>query len=108
LKAPYTFNGSLMHFPEKQWKDDPRTYLDPVWLEAEPLTYTLVLVEMRRGLPAAYFVWRELDSDVTYPMFIADMVDLIKRGSIKAGVVTATWVVSKRGQYYGIKATEVY
>jgi hypothetical protein len=115
VKAPYALDGSLQHYPESWFTGETemiggwplRKREGPYWLEAKPFTCTLVLDDMRRGQSAAYFMWRELDSEVTYSMFIRNMTDLVKAAVLDHGKVTGTWAVIKRGQNYGIKLVSV-
>jgi hypothetical protein len=116
-EAPYTEDGSLMHFPEDRydysgavrlqtgfgWKTPPRT-VGPDWHPNVPFAATLRLAETRRGRSAAYFIWRS-DDDREFPMFISDMLALVQSGVTIAdgGVVTTRWMVTKRGANYGIR-----
>lgn len=116
VEAPYTENGSLMHFPESSydftnavrmevgygWEVPPRT-IDPDWRPNVPFAKTLRLTETRRGRSAAYFIWRDED-DREFPMFITDMLALVQSGvAIAGGTVTTRWMVTKRGANYGIR-----
>jgi hypothetical protein len=116
-EAPYTENGSLMHFPDttwdyskavqaeegRGWKVPPRE-VGPDWRTNDPFTATLRLAETRRGRSAAYFIWRA-DDDREFPMFISDMLLLVQSGvRIKpGGMVSTRWMVTKRGANYGIR-----
>lgn len=97
-EAPYTDSGSLMHYVETRYGQQPN------WLPNDPFTATLWLVETRRGRSAAYFIWRAGDGR-EYPMFISDMLQLVKSGvTIRpGGAVSTRWVVTKRGSNYGIR-----
>lgn len=116
-EAPYSNNGSLMHFPEttwdyskavrledgQGWKVPPRE-IGPDWRPNDPFTATLRLVETRRGRFAAYFIWRS-DDGREFPMFISDMLLLVQSGvTIKpGGIVLTRRMVTKRGSNYGIR-----
>lgn len=117
IEVPYSSDGSLMHFPESTWdyseavrveeghgwKVPPRE-VGAEWRRNDPFTATLWLVETRRGRSAAYFIWRAGDGR-EYPMFISDMLQLVKSGvTIRpGGAVSTRWVVTKRGSNYGIR-----
>lgn len=75
-----------------------------IWLPNDPFEATLVLVNYERGRSAARFIWEDPDTSTRYPMFMSGMVDLVKGHRIEKGVATATWIVVKRGQNYGLEA----
>lgn len=114
-EAPYTENGSLMHFPEdsRDYPDARRTddgyvwgeprIVKPDWRPNVPFAATLHLAETRRGRSAAYFIWRD-DDGREFPMFISDMLLLVQSGvAIAGGAVSTRWMVTKRGANYGIR-----
>ena len=116
-EAPYSKDGSLMHFPESTWdyseavraeeghgwKVPPRE-VGPDWRPNDPFTGTLRLAETRRGRSAAYFIWHS-DDGREFPMFISDMLLLVQSGvTIRpGGMVSTRWMVTKRGANYGIR-----
>lgn len=114
--APFGPDGSLMHYPESRndytgakrlesgygWEIPPR-FVGPDWRPNTPFQTTLRLDGTCRGRSAAYFVWKD-DAECEFPMFISDMADLVKAGAtVTAGVVTAWWMVAKKGANYGIR-----
>jgi hypothetical protein len=113
-KAPYDRGGNLQHFPHDQsdwddtcgrqpdgsWKVPPQ--IPPDWRPNTPFLATLTLRGMIRGRSAAYLQWADSGGRV-YPMFLVDLVDLLKSRAVECGTVTAWWVVAKRGQNYGIQ-----
>lgn len=115
-EAPYGPDGSLQHFPTTSadysnavrletgygWEVPPRM-IGPDWRPNLPFTATMRLHETRRGRSAAYFVWHDQDGR-SFPMFITDMADLVRAGTVVAGgVVAGLWMVAKRGTNYGIR-----
>lgn len=115
IEAPYTTDGSLMHFPEdsrdypdaRQTDDgyvwgEPRI-IRPDWRPNTPFAATLRLIETRRGRSAAYFIWHD-EAGHEFPMFISDMLLLVQSGvAIASGAVSTRWMVTKRGANYGIR-----
>jgi hypothetical protein len=72
-----------------------------------PADYTfcaqLHLDSAQRGRSAANFRWIDRDHERSYPMFLTDMVELVKKHGVKpGGHVSGVWGVKKRGQNYGI------
>jgi hypothetical protein len=117
-KAPYDRVGNLQHFPQDEpvwddtcgrqpdgsWKAPPR--IPPDWRPNTPFLATLTLEGMIRGRSAAYFDWHDEDGR-SYPMFLTDLVDLMKSAHVvQCGVVTAWWMAAKRGQNYGIRLAD--
>ena len=131
--VPYTKNGSLMHYeqssyshhvdrdgnvishqqlvemtwPERQERGVRPVLDEPDMRPNDPWSGTLRLVDYQRGRSAARFIW-EADGDPegnkrTYPMFMTDMLDLVKHGVQPGGLVHARWDVAKRGANYGIR-----
>lgn len=89
---------------ELGWELQEYVYRDADWRPNDLFEATLVLVGMERGRSAARFIWEDPDTSTRYPMFMSGMVDLVKGHKIIKGVVTATWIVVKRGQNYGLEA----
>lgn len=113
-KAPYGRDGSLQHYPTSWWVLTGKSYEDrfgatipehrsegPDWKPVEPFEAILILDGLARGRSAAYFWWHD-NTRRKYPMFMKEMVDVVKRGTINKGVVSGIWTVYKRGQNYGI------
>lgn len=97
-RIPFNPNGSLMHFPGYNGGGANIEWRDNYEFEA-----TLRLDGMRRGRSAKYIEWKDNKGDAIYPMFIADLLDLMKHGSISGGVAVGRWTFTKRGQNYGIR-----
>lgn len=105
MKVPYR-DACLLHYPQDwySYEDGKPHCHSPEWREAEPFAATLQLDGMQRGRSAAYFMWRNVFSDATYPMFMKDMADLIQGGiTIQDGLVFAMFEPCKRGTNYGIR-----
>lgn len=79
-------------------------YKEIEWRPNDPFETTLVLVGQERGRSAARFIWEDPTTQTRYPMFMSGMLDLVKNHTIIKGIVTATWIVVKRGQNYGLEA----
>lgn len=98
MNAPYDKDGNLLHYPDTFYRHNGME-----WKDEGTFTETLVFEGQRRGRSAAYFVWRKQLTDITYPMFMKDLGDLIKTTTVDRGVVTGSWTVQKRGTNYGIR-----
>ena len=107
--APYDHHGALMHYPEDQYDygTDTRVVIKPDWRPNVPFRATFMLKGSARGRSAAYYLWEDA-AGREWPMFITDMTDRVRHESaLHAGVATATWMVAKRGENYGLRlATE--
>ncbi len=93
-KAPFTKDGSLMNYvgPGQSGIE---------WRDADtPMQMTLTFVEFKRGRSAAHSIWKDEHGN-EFTMFLADLQDLLQTGATKT--VTGKWVVTKRGQDFGIK-----
>lgn len=105
-EAPYDQRGNLMHYPEHGHRREPETGtyvpVPPEWRPISTFTATLTLTGRRRGRSAAYFMWSDQDGH-DWPMFMADLDDLISSATIVKGVVTGIWTVGKRGANFGVR-----
>ncbi len=79
----------------------------PDWRPNEPFHATLQVCDLRSGQSAKYVLLRPVAMPLdlrTYPMFIADLIDLLKTGHImQGGIASERWMVAKRGQNYGLR-----
>lgn len=75
------------------------------WRDNVPFEATLTIDSMRSGYSAKYTIWKD-EHGHTYPMFVADIVDLVRDSVIQNGTVKGKWIVRKRGQNYGVKFYE--
>lgn len=94
-KAPYTGNGSLLHWVSSS---------HDVWHPNEPFHASLEIYDMQSGYSAKYLMLRSRDNHArTYPMFVTDLADAVRNiPVIRDGILTARWIVRKRGQNYGL------
>jgi hypothetical protein len=108
LLAPYDARGNLLHWTDQKTgvnkEAKPGWGGSVVWQDNVPFTGTLTLGGVTSGRSAKYVTWRAPDGR-TFPMFVSDLVDFIHRhrGVLDAGIVSARWMVSKRGTNYGIR-----
>ncbi|MBI2030796.1 hypothetical protein HYT05_04195 [Candidatus Kaiserbacteria bacterium] len=94
-KAPFNKKGELINYAwvgqgEIEWRNAD-----------DPMDMTLHFAGFERGRSAAHAIWKD-EQGRRFVMFLTDLDDLINTGDpIKA--VRSTWVVTKKGQDYGIK-----
>lgn len=94
-QAPYDRDGNLLHYPQH--------YGGIEWRLNEPFTARMMLTKVERGRSAAYFIWIDQENH-TYPMFMTDMLDFLKRSELSEGITypDARWIVRKRGRNFGL------
>lgn len=92
--------GSLCHYGDRDYG-----YGDKVeWVPPFAFTATLTIEGLHSGRSAKWVTFREEASGRVYPMFIAELVSLIKLGNIEVGGhVTGCFKVVKRGSNFGIE-----
>ncbi len=100
--------GGLMHYAEKKiyCSDLPsdQRFAEPEWRPNEPFEATVKITGMRRGRSAKYLMCQDsADEKIFYPMFVADLLDLMPKTVILGGVVKGWWRVGKRGSNYGLR-----
>ncbi|GAA4209550.1 hypothetical protein GCM10022252_76230 [Streptosporangium oxazolinicum] len=100
-KAPYDARGNLQHYPGPSYSAQLGS-VPTDWRPNTPFTATLTFRGSQRGRSAAYFLWEDANGR-TYPMFLADLGDLILSTTLDKGVITGEWIVGKRGKNYGLK-----
>jgi hypothetical protein len=112
-QAPFTQDGHLMHYPQDRYTGTyvdavyvPGPVIGPDWRPIEPFDATLTISDMHRGRSAAYFECVDGDGH-KFPMFMTDLLDVIRTMDVRRGTVAGRWVVGKRGQNYGIRLAAV-
>jgi hypothetical protein len=99
---PYDERGNLMHYAvDRPYGYDYYTPND--WRPGAEFEATLELDHTISGRSAKYFMWHDINTGLTYPMFAADLVDLCKKGIVRRGISHSVWVPRKRGANFGIR-----
>lgn len=96
--------GSLLEWQGYGKVGEPRSGIE--WRENVPFTATLTVVGTFRGRSAARFVWQDAEGR-TFPMFLTDVLETLRRGVDVGGTVTGEWLVAKRGANYGIRLADL-
>ncbi len=82
----------------------------PQWRPNIPFHATLQVCDLRSGPSAKYVLLQPVSMPLdlrTYPMFIADLITLLKTGHIQqGGIASERWMVAKRGQNYGLRVAK--
>lgn len=101
-EVPFDREGVLMHYAVP--KDYPRRSVDQAadWRVPGEIELTLILHGTTRGRSAAYFLWKDQLVRL-WPMFIADLADMLKQVVLREGEITAKFIPCKRGQNYGLR-----
>lgn len=100
-RVPYDRAGNLMHYASERYASESPGQVD--WRANEPFHADLQLLdEMGTGRSAKYLWWRDVATGLRYPMFVVDLVDLVRHGAIEYGQVLDDWAVRKRGTNYGL------
>lgn len=70
----------------------------------DPFRARLRITGLERGRSAARFTAENVDTGVTYPIFMTDLLHIIQNhGILAGGVVIGTWQAGKRGANYGLR-----
>jgi hypothetical protein len=103
-KVPYSRHGNLLHYARAE--NDSYRYLNESnvdWRENEPFVTELELDRSVSGRSAKYVIWHDPEGR-QFPMFVVDLVEMIKDGAtVSGGKILATWMARKRGQNYGVR-----
>jgi hypothetical protein len=113
-KAPYDANGNLQHYPEYSrqgyWDSEAQVWMgpegtvEPEWRDVAPFHAVMTLEDgVTSGRSAKYTHWRDQDGR-RFPMFVAELVELVVTGVVKeGGVAEGGWTVCKRGSNFGLR-----
>lgn len=75
------------------------------WVELQPFAaQSMEIVGFYRGAVSAAKIILEDENGLSYPMFLSDVVDLMRTANIFQGVIWGgVWEATKKGQNYGIR-----
>lgn len=91
--VPYGPDGHMLSF----------AFRDSAMRPNEPFTAELHVTAYQRGQSSARFLLERTSTGQTYPMFLTDVLALIKSTTLVQGKVSGTWQAVKRGQNYGLR-----
>lgn len=93
---------------EYPWKDGDIMESYECWgttmREASPFHTTLKFLYFTRGRSSS-LAWFVTSDGITVPMFLSNLEEIIP--SLENGQITATWIVVKKGQNYGVAIEEL-
>lgn len=87
--------GNLLHYATFSGRWDKNNA--PIFL------LSLKLQEVRRGRSAAYFIFEDINTGLTYPMFLSSLEKMLNQTMINKGCVKGIFQVVKRGSNFGIE-----
>jgi len=87
--------------------DVKRIFTEAEWRPNEPFHATLQVSHMNHGRSAKYLTLKPVAAPLdprTYPMFVTDFLGAaVDQGIQKGGIISGRWMVSQRGQNYGLR-----
>lgn len=95
--------GSLAHFASGDRGYDP--YAEVEWIDPTSWRLDSVLLtigELHSGRSAKWVTWTDVNGR-TFPMFITDLIGLVRDGRVHCGTTQETFKIAKRGQNFGIQ-----
>lgn len=95
LQIPYNKNGNMMSYPN--YFDEVKT-----WKAAENFTTTLKYKQYLRGTSSVIFIFEDIHTNKTYPMFVSSIDNILLNTNIINGEITGTFKFVKKGKNYGI------
>lgn len=93
-EVPYDDHGDLMHRPAAL----ARVHR---WGPNDPFNCLLFVLGAAPAGRETHVLWRSAEGRI-FPMFLADLVEMLQRADVVAGGVQGRWIVRKRGQRYGV------
>jgi hypothetical protein len=92
-------NNEMQHYGGYGYNDNIE------WVELQPFAaQSMEIVGFYRGAVSAAKIILEDENGLSYPMFLSDVVDLMRTANIFQGIVWGgIWQATKKGQNYGIK-----
>lgn len=103
---PVDTNGNWLHDGGGYVRSENGRFVygDPDWfIVQEPFEASLEIDGLNTGRSAKYATVRNIESGITYPMFVSDLLDVVRYGEVSDGRMRGRWTGTKRGQNYGIK-----
>jgi hypothetical protein len=100
-KVPLDKNGNLLHYARPPYRSYSGT-TGTEWVEPFEFDATLMLDRMETGRSAKFVWWTDIQNSKQYPMFVSELMDIIRQGCKAGGVVKGRWKTVKRGQNFGI------
>jgi len=77
------------------------------WKDPWEFEDTFLIENYSRGRSAAIFLMSsQTNLDMNCTIFMSDMIDVIRKKTIKKGVVSGRWIFGKKGMNYGIRLAE--
>jgi hypothetical protein len=104
-KVPLDDDGNLLHWARPESKTGwganyKQTGIN--WVEPFEFQAYLQIDRLETGRTAKYVWWTDLQTGNQYPMFVADVIKLVKAGCQAGGKRNGLWRTVKRGQNFGI------
>lgn len=90
-EAPFDSQGNLEHYAG----------YGADWRPNDPMELHLAIDTVRSGRSAKYLVWAG-DDGRSYPMFVSDLIDMMRKATVDHGTVHGRFRVRKRGQNFGL------
>lgn len=72
------------------------------WRPNVPFLAELELVRTSRGRSSTVFIYRDVETNIHYPLFVSTITAVLRTCTIRGGRVHAMWQVVKIGQNYGL------
>lgn len=102
IKLPFCAEDKYNH-PAGDLLPYPYPFLAIDWRENTPFYAKMTIADYERGRSAARFNVKDEVGHI-YPIFLSDMVDIIKTVGVGAGgVISGNWIGVKKGRNYGLK-----
>lgn len=93
---PFDKEGNQLHWANPYEEDLA------AWRPNHEFNATLTFEGIHSGRSAKYLSLTD-EKGHKYTMFVADLLDLIKRGMVNHGRASERWTFIKRGQNYGVR-----
>jgi hypothetical protein len=100
--VPFDRHGGVLHYAcgDEYWAEGKHQRI--IWGTNEPALMTLWLDGMETGRSAKYLVFKNIDG-ATFPVFVKDLIAMVRHPDWREGALTAKFEPCKRGSNYGIR-----
>lgn len=92
-EAPFNSRGDLEHYAGYGCTGE--------WRPNTPMELELAIDRVLSGRSAKYLMWVDADGH-NYPMFVSDLIDMLREVVVDHGTIHAMFQVRKRGQNFGL------
>ncbi len=109
-QIPFDDEGNLMSYPSREYKRDPDTGAQRMWVpnlrDNFEFVATMTYHGFDNGIRSAHrIIWKD-EEGRTYPMFISRFGEALEAHGMDGSTMTGRWTFMKQGQNFSLRAVK--